>query len=158
MAGGHQHRLGCGLRGRAVVAKQAGEALVQAAQDGGGGRLDREELLLHDLLPADLLRLLEEDVGDRGRVRRVVEPAAALARNLARQIRTKDEADVYRERVRLRGLEDELLARIPLEEPLEASLAANLKSTMNLVQATGAAVVRGDKISTCGVSAAPATA
>ena len=77
--------------------------------------------------------------------------AAALARNLARQIRTKDEADVYRERVRLRGLEDELLARIPLEEPLEASLAANLKSTMNLVQATGAAVVRGDKISTCGV-------
>src|SRR5690606_29106438 len=35
--------------------------------------------------------------------------------------------------------------------PLEASLAANLKSTMNLVQATGAAVVRDDKISTCGV-------
>src|SRR5690606_33836125 len=34
--------------------------------------------------------------------------AAALARGLARQIKAKDEADVYRERVRLRGLEDEL--------------------------------------------------
>lgn len=77
--------------------------------------------------------------------------AAALARGLARQIRAKDEADVYRERVRLRGMEDELLARIPLEEPLEASLAGNLQPTIDLVQATGAAVVRGSRISTGGV-------
>ena len=77
--------------------------------------------------------------------------AAALARGLARQIKAKDEADIYRERVRLRGLEDELLALIPLEEPLEASLAANLRQTMDLVQATGAAVVRGARISTVGV-------
>ena len=81
--------------------------------------------------------------------------AAALARGLARQIKAKDEADVYRERVRLRGLEDELLARIPLEEPLDSSLAHNLQQTIDLVQATGAAVVRGSKISTGGVCPAP---
>ena len=77
--------------------------------------------------------------------------AAALARGLARQLKAKDEADIYRERVRLRGLEDELLARIPLEEPLEASLAANLQQTIDLVQANGAAVMRGKKVRSGGV-------
>ncbi len=41
--------------------------------------------------------------------------ATALARGLARQLKAKDDAELYRERVRLRGLEDELVARIPLE-------------------------------------------
>ncbi|NJC40560.1 light-regulated signal transduction histidine kinase (bacteriophytochrome) [Brevundimonas alba] len=77
--------------------------------------------------------------------------AAALARGLARQLKAKDEADIYRERVRLRGLEDELLARIPLEEPLEASLAANLQQTVDLVQANGAAVMRGKTVRSGGV-------
>ena len=36
------------------------------------------ERLLDDLLAGDLLGLLEEDVGDARRVRRRVEPAAAL--------------------------------------------------------------------------------
>jgi chemotaxis family two-component system sensor kinase Cph1 len=77
--------------------------------------------------------------------------ATALARGLARQIKAKGDAELYRERVRLRGLEDELVARLPLEEPLDAALASHLDEVAALVGATGAAVLRGKKVSTGGV-------
>ncbi len=76
--------------------------------------------------------------------------ATALARGLARQLKAKDDAELYRERVRLRGLEDELVARIPLEEPLDAALAKHLDEIASLIGATGAAVLRGKNVSTGG--------
>ena len=47
--------------------------------------LDREELLLDDLLAADLLGLLQEDVGDGRRVGRRVVAAAALLGEAAQE-------------------------------------------------------------------------
>ena len=77
-----EHELRGRLDRRAVVAEEPGEAVLEAAQDRRRARLDREERLLDDLLAGDLLRLLEEDVGDRRDVRGGVEPAAAVPREL----------------------------------------------------------------------------
>lgn len=76
--------------------------------------------------------------------------ATALARGLGRQLKAKDDAELYRERVRLRGLEDELVARIPLEEPLDAAIVSHLAEVSSLVGATGAAVLRGKTVSVSG--------
>ena len=74
-----QDRLGGRLGGRPVVAAQPRQAVVlDAPQDRRLGRLDREERLLDDLLAGDLLGLLEEDVRDAARVRRVVEAPTAI--------------------------------------------------------------------------------
>ena len=77
--------------------------------------------------------------------------ATALARGLGRQLKAKDDAELYRERLRLRGMEDELVARIPLEEPLDAALTSHLAEVAELVGATGSAVLRGKTVSTQGV-------
>lgn len=68
-----------------------------------------------------------------------------LARNLARQLKAKADAELYRERVRLRRLEDELIARLPVEPTLDQALAARSDQLIELVGADGLAVVRGDR-------------
>ncbi|ATQ43268.1 hypothetical protein CSW64_12990 [Caulobacter mirabilis] len=66
----------------------------------------------------------------------------ALAAALARQIRAKEEAQLYRERIRLRLLEDELLAQFDPEGVTDAGLARSLTDIRKLLDADGVAVLR----------------
>lgn len=76
--------------------------------------------------------------------------AASMARNLSRQIKSREEAEIYRERLRLRGLEDELVARLPFSEPLHRPLGRHLSRVVQLLDADGAVVLRGDQIASYG--------
>lgn len=69
-----------------------------------------------------------------------------LARNLARQLKAKADAELYRERVRLRRLEDELIARLPAEAALDEALAARSAQLMELVDADGLALIGDGRI------------
>lgn len=80
---------------------------------------------------------------------------ATLARGLARQLKAKSEADTYRERLKLRGLEDELLGVLPIEAPLETGLAQRLDQFAALLNADGAALMRGSEITRVGVAPPP---
>lgn len=73
-----------------------------------------------------------------------------LARNLARQLKSKADAELYRERVRLRRLEDELIARLPNGTTLEAALAARSDQLIDLVGADGVAIVREGRVAAFG--------
>lgn len=73
-----------------------------------------------------------------------------LARNLARQLKSKADAELYRERVRLRRLEDELIARLPSGGTLEAALAARSDQLIDLVGADGVAIVREGRVAAFG--------
>lgn len=78
--------------------------------------------------------------------------ATTLARSLARQIKAKGDAELYRERIRLRQLEDDLVGRLPADRPLELSLADRGRDLADLVDADGLAVVAGDRIFRFGVA------
>lgn len=69
--------------------------------------------------------------------------AAAIGQALGRQIALRDEAETYRERLRLRGLEDEFFARIPFQGALHSSIGRHLQYMARILHADGAAVVRG---------------
>ena len=73
-----------------------------------------------------------------------------LARNLARQLKSKADAELYRERVRLRRLEDELIARLPREAALEKALAARSEQLIDLVGADGVAIIRSGRVAAFG--------
>jgi light-regulated signal transduction histidine kinase (bacteriophytochrome) len=64
-----------------------------------------------------------------------------LARSLARQIKARGESELYRERIRLRQLEDDLVARMPADLALNAALAARAAELAELVDADGVAIV-----------------
>lgn len=83
--------------------------------------------------------------------------ATNLARSLARQIKAKGDAELYRERIRLRQLEDDFVGRLPADRPLEQSLADRGRDLAELVDADGVAVVVGDRAFRFGV-APPAAA
>lgn len=80
--------------------------------------------------------------------------ATNLARSLARQIKAKGDAELYRERTRLRQLEHELIGRIPVDRPLADSLAAQGRDLADLVDADGVAVVGPDGVARFGVTPA----
>lgn len=68
--------------------------------------------------------------------------ARALAGDLARQIRAKEEAEAYRERLRLRGLEDDVASRFAWAGGLEAHLAEGAGEMRRMLRADGLAAVR----------------
>jgi light-regulated signal transduction histidine kinase (bacteriophytochrome) len=72
--------------------------------------------------------------------------ARALAGVLARQVRAKEDAESYRERMRLRGLEDEVSARFAGLGGVEANLPASLDELRRLLDADGVAAVRGEVV------------
>ncbi len=74
----------------------------------------------------------------------------ALARNLARQLKSKTDADLYRERTRLRRMEDELLSRLSPDRPMREALAEKADALMQLTSADGLAIVRDGDIETFG--------
>ena len=67
--------------------------------------------------------------------------ATNLARSLARQIKAKADADLYRDRIRLRQLEDALVARLSTEGSLEEALADHADDLADLTAADGVAVI-----------------
>ena len=73
-----------------------------------------------------------------------------LARNLARQLKAKGDAELYRDRTRLRRLEDQLVARLPSDRPLAAALADRAEPLMQLTGADGLAIVSDGEVRTFG--------
>lgn len=70
----------------------------------------------------------------------------ALAGGLSRQIRAKEEAAAYRERIRLRSAEEGLVARLDRQAPFANWFAEHGDEFYRLLDADGFAAVRGQEI------------
>jgi chemotaxis family two-component system sensor kinase Cph1 len=73
-----------------------------------------------------------------------------LALNLARQIKTREETETYRERLRLRRSEDDTIALLSRHGSLDEEITDHLDELSRLLPGDGFAVVRGDTISQVG--------
>lgn len=74
----------------------------------------------------------------------------ALAAALARQIKSRNDTDAYRERVRLRTFEDRIIELLLREGSLDSALSKHLGEVRDMLAADGVAVVRGDEVVTAG--------
>ena len=70
----------------------------------------------------------------------------ALAGSLSRQIRARDEADAYRARIRFRGSEDAMVDLLSREGDLDSAMSHHLPELIKMMDADGAAVLRGDDL------------
>jgi light-regulated signal transduction histidine kinase (bacteriophytochrome) len=70
----------------------------------------------------------------------------ALAGGLARQVKAKEEAEGYRERIRLRGFEDEILRGLRPDVSLDETLAEAAPRLRRMLDADGAAIFRGGRL------------
>jgi light-regulated signal transduction histidine kinase (bacteriophytochrome) len=77
--------------------------------------------------------------------------ARALAGSLARQIRAKEEAEAYRERLRLRASEDAIVARYDLDAPLGRFVEDMGHELARLLSADGFAMLRGQELVASGI-------
>lgn len=73
-----------------------------------------------------------------------------LAGGLSRQIKAKEEAENYRERIRLRGFEDEIVGLLSREGSLEEALHNHIGQIQSMLGGDGVAVVRGGETLTLG--------
>jgi light-regulated signal transduction histidine kinase (bacteriophytochrome) len=69
-----------------------------------------------------------------------------LASNLARQIKTREEAESYRERLRLRGSQDDTIALLSRHGSLEEEIANHINDLSRLIGCDGFAVLRGKEL------------
>jgi two-component system, chemotaxis family, sensor kinase Cph1 len=69
-----------------------------------------------------------------------------LASNLARQIKTREEAEAYRERLRLRGSQDDTIALLSRHGSLEEEIANHVDDLSRLISCDGFAVLRGKEL------------
>ncbi len=76
--------------------------------------------------------------------------AATLASGLARQIRAKEEAATYRERLALRAAEDSVVPRLNSEEPLRQAIVAVKDELRAMLHADGFAMIAGDQVESIG--------
>jgi light-regulated signal transduction histidine kinase (bacteriophytochrome) len=67
----------------------------------------------------------------------------ALAGGLSRQIKAREETDSYRERVRLRSFEDDIVALLSREGALDMAISNHLNEILRMLSADGVAVLRG---------------
>lgn len=74
----------------------------------------------------------------------------AMAGGLARQIRTVSDAEIYRERTRLRLLEDTVTARLGTEAAFEGFFDGAGKALCEMLEADGFAAVQGKDLYTAG--------
>jgi hypothetical protein len=70
----------------------------------------------------------------------------ALAGGLSRQIKAKEEAQTFRERIRLRGFEDEIVSLLSREAALDEALANHTIELRKMMNADGVAVLRGGEL------------
>ncbi|WP_218054349.1 histidine kinase dimerization/phosphoacceptor domain -containing protein [Phenylobacterium immobile] len=71
---------------------------------------------------------------------------AALAGGLARQVRAKEEAALYRERIRLRSQEDRFIDDLAGGPTLDQGLATNIDELARVLRSDGAASVRAGEV------------
>ena len=76
--------------------------------------------------------------------------AAVLASSLARQIRAKEEAEAYRERLRLHASEDSLANMLATGGDLFERLRGSADDLLRMFESDGFAVVRGADMDRCG--------
>jgi chemotaxis family two-component system sensor kinase Cph1 len=69
-----------------------------------------------------------------------------LAGNLARQIKSREESDAYRERLRLRGSEDDTMALLARHGSLEEEITIHADDLSRLIKSDGFAVLRGKEL------------
>lgn len=74
----------------------------------------------------------------------------ALAGGLARQIKAREDAEAYRERIRLRGFEDDILAGLGVERSLDETVAEQLPYLQRMMDADGVAIYRSGHLATAG--------
>lgn len=67
-----------------------------------------------------------------------------LAATLAQQIKAKEEAEGYRDRIRLHGLVDDIVPLLVREGPLQEAAARHLDDVRRMFSADGVAILRGD--------------
>ena len=70
----------------------------------------------------------------------------ALAGGLSRQIKAREETDAYRERVRLRTFEDDIIALLSREGSLNHAISNHLDEFMKMLSADGVVVLRGQDL------------
>lgn len=70
----------------------------------------------------------------------------ALAAGLARQIKAREDTDAYRERVRLRSFEDDIVALLSREGSLDKAISNHLAEIMRMLDGDGVAVLRGSDL------------
>ncbi|WP_174296754.1 histidine kinase dimerization/phosphoacceptor domain -containing protein [Sphingomonas bacterium] len=76
--------------------------------------------------------------------------ATALAGGLARQIRAKEEAETYRERLRLRAAEDAVIPRTARDQPLHQAVRAVSADLQAMFGGDGLALVQDGEVSLYG--------
>jgi chemotaxis family two-component system sensor kinase Cph1 len=74
----------------------------------------------------------------------------SLAGSLGRWIKAKEEAESLRQRLRLRGFEDDTIAVLSREGSLDKALANHLSEICRMMEASGIAVLRGRELVTHG--------
>lgn len=74
----------------------------------------------------------------------------SLVGSLARQIKGREDAEGYRQRIRLRNLEDELLAELSREDGLDQALPGHLGRLGRLIESDGIAVLRDGLLTSSG--------
>ncbi|WP_354038041.1 histidine kinase dimerization/phosphoacceptor domain -containing protein [Devosia sp. UYZn731] len=79
----------------------------------------------------------------------------ALASSLSRQIRAKEEAENYRERLRLRSAEDAIVAHLDRHGPLDQPDPATREDMRQMLGAEGFATVRGQQVELTGICPTP---
>ena len=76
---------------------------------------------------------------------------SALAGALARQIKAKEEAEGYRDRLRLRSFEDDIVAGLVRDGSLDANMGEVVGEVRNMMAADGVAVLRAGELTFEGV-------
>ncbi|RAK52577.1 histidine kinase dimerization/phosphoacceptor domain -containing protein [Phenylobacterium deserti] len=132
----------------------------------GGGALDLSDSALRSVSPIHLRYLQNMGVGASASVSIVVDgrlwgliachhatprlltydqraACRTLASGLARQIKGRQEAEAYRERVRLRGLEDEIRELLRQDDELDLSLTDHLDQVRRMLAADSFALLSG---------------
>ncbi|WP_404712913.1 histidine kinase dimerization/phosphoacceptor domain -containing protein [Sphingomonas sp. MMS24-J13] len=79
-----------------------------------------------------------------------------LAGGLARQIRAKEEAELYRDRIRLRQTEDAIVARFDVASPFDLFFEAKAEELRLMLDADGFAAVQGEHVRSAGTVPDPA--
>ena len=148
-------------------------APIRPAEEGLGG-IDLTDASLRSVSPIHIQYLRNMDVGASASIsivkdgllwgliachnrtpRRISREARiacqTLAGGLARQVRAKEEAAAYRERIRLRSAEEALVSRLDRQRAFFSWLAEQGEQFYRLLDADGFAAVRGHEIVTAGL-------
>ena len=75
----------------------------------------------------------------------------SLVGSLSRQIKAKEEAEGYRQRIRMRSFEDDFVTPLSRDGSLDETLASHLDEACRMLGGDGIAMLRGDVFTTHGI-------